>query len=194
MSAVHRHDLATLKRSDAVPPNESIVRVLRDDLTLDPENDPKLGNDEVLYLYRHMVMARQLDERLVALQRQGRIGFHVGSLGEEGAILGSALCDAQGTSCSPVTASSARRLMRGLEAAGVRSQHVRQREGHGPRAADAGPQHLPRAWAGVRSARPWARRSPRPSASPGAPRSKKDVATLAYFGDGARAPPDSTAG
>ncbi len=41
-------------------------------------------------LYRHLVTTRQLDERFVLLQRQGRIGFHVGSLGEEAAILGSA--------------------------------------------------------------------------------------------------------
>jgi 2-oxoisovalerate dehydrogenase E1 component alpha subunit len=37
-----------------------------------------------------MVRVRLLDERLVALQRQGRIGFHIGSQGEEAAILGSA--------------------------------------------------------------------------------------------------------
>jgi pyruvate dehydrogenase E1 component alpha subunit len=37
-----------------------------------------------------MVRVRALDERLVALQRQGRIGFHIGSQGEEAAILGSA--------------------------------------------------------------------------------------------------------
>jgi 2-oxoisovalerate dehydrogenase E1 component alpha subunit len=30
-----------------------------------------------------------LDDRLVTLQRQGRIGFHIGSMGEEAAILGS---------------------------------------------------------------------------------------------------------
>jgi 2-oxoisovalerate dehydrogenase E1 component alpha subunit len=37
-----------------------------------------------------MVRTRVLDDRLTALQRQGRIGFHIGSLGEEAAILGSA--------------------------------------------------------------------------------------------------------
>ena len=43
-----------------------------------------------LALYRRWSRVRILDERLVALQRQGRIGFHVGSLGEEAAIIGSA--------------------------------------------------------------------------------------------------------
>jgi 2-oxoisovalerate dehydrogenase E1 component alpha subunit len=41
-------------------------------------------------LYEHLVLTRLVDERLVTLQRQGRIGFHIGSLGEEAAIIGSA--------------------------------------------------------------------------------------------------------
>src|SRR5215207_3841476 len=67
-----------------------IVSALRADGTLDPAHDPGLSDQEVEYLYRQMVTTRQLDDRLVMLQRQGRIGFHVGSLGEEAAILGSA--------------------------------------------------------------------------------------------------------
>ena len=43
-----------------------------------------------LRLYRAMLLSRRLDERLMALQRQGRIGFHVGHRGEEAAILGAA--------------------------------------------------------------------------------------------------------
>jgi TPP-dependent pyruvate/acetoin dehydrogenase alpha subunit len=67
-----------------------VIRVLSDDGTLDPRHDPRLSESEVLEMYRWMVTTRQLDERLVALQRQGRIGFHVGSLGEEAAIIGAA--------------------------------------------------------------------------------------------------------
>ncbi len=69
---------------------EGVVRVLREDGTLDPTHDPKLDVDVVLALYRHMVLMRALDERMVTLQRQGRIGFHIGSYGEEAAVLGSA--------------------------------------------------------------------------------------------------------
>lgn len=43
-----------------------------------------------LRIYRAMLLSRRLDERLMALQRQGRIGFHVGHRGEEAAILGAA--------------------------------------------------------------------------------------------------------
>lgn len=67
-----------------------VVCVLRDDGSLDPAHDPKLSLDEVKALYRAMLRTRAIDDRLVTLQRQGRIGFHIGSLGEEAAILGSA--------------------------------------------------------------------------------------------------------
>jgi len=69
---------------------DEVQRVLRPDASLDPELDPGLSAEEVLHLYRHMVLTRMLDERLVTLQRQGRIGFHIGSLGEEACIIGSA--------------------------------------------------------------------------------------------------------
>jgi 2-oxoisovalerate dehydrogenase E1 component alpha subunit len=73
---------------DALAPD--VVRVLRDDGTLDPNTDPRLAEAEVVALYRAMVRVRALDDRLVTLQRQGRIGFHIGSLGEEATVLGTA--------------------------------------------------------------------------------------------------------
>ncbi len=74
--------------SDALA--DDVVKVLQPDGSLDPRHDPKLTRDEVFALYGAMLRTRILDDRLVALQRQGRIGFHIGSLGEEAAILGSA--------------------------------------------------------------------------------------------------------
>ena len=67
-----------------------VLRVMRDDGTLDPATDPGLALDDVVSFYRAMVRTRRLDERLVTLQRQGRIGFHIGSLGEEATIIGAA--------------------------------------------------------------------------------------------------------
>lgn len=81
-AAIARNPLDTLA--------PDVVRALREDGTLDPAHDPKLSENELMSLYRAMTQARMLDERLVALQRQGRIGFHIGSLGEEAAILGAA--------------------------------------------------------------------------------------------------------
>ena len=69
---------------------EDVIKVLRDDGSLDPAHDPGLSQGDVEGLYRAMVRVRVLDERLVTLQRQGRIGFHIGSLGEEATVLGTA--------------------------------------------------------------------------------------------------------
>ncbi|HVY28487.1 MAG TPA: pyruvate dehydrogenase (acetyl-transferring) E1 component subunit alpha [Polyangiaceae bacterium] len=91
-----------------------IVSALRPDGTLDPAHDPGLSDQEVEYLYRQMVMTRQLDERLVMLQRQGRIGFHVGSLGEEASILGSAYAMQKQDFLFPCYREFGAALMRGL--------------------------------------------------------------------------------
>src|SRR3954469_10180874 len=101
------------RRSGSSDPG-AIVSVLRDDGTLDPAHDPGLGDDEVKFLYRHLVQTRQLDERFVALQRQGRIGFHVGSLGEEAAILGSAFAMRKQDWLFPCYREFGAALMRGM--------------------------------------------------------------------------------
>jgi pyruvate dehydrogenase E1 component alpha subunit len=67
-----------------------VVRVLMDDGGLDEQHDPRLSAEEQQAIYRYMVETRLLDERFIGLQRQGRIAFHVGSLGEEATIIGAA--------------------------------------------------------------------------------------------------------
>lgn len=67
-----------------------LVRVMRDDGTADASAMPALSEGEIRRLYETMVLNRVLDERLTTLQRQGRIGFHIGSVGEEAAIIGAA--------------------------------------------------------------------------------------------------------
>lgn len=96
------------------PSSAEIVSALRADGTLDPAHDPGLTDPEVVHLYRNMVMTRQMDERLVMLQRQGRIGFHVGSLGEEAAILGSAYAMQPQDFLFPCYREFGAALMRGL--------------------------------------------------------------------------------
>ncbi len=92
-----------------------VLRVLRDDGTLDEANDPGLATEEVVSIYRNLVMTRTLDQRLVALQRQGRIGFHVGSLGEEAAILGSTYAMRETDWIFPCYREFGSALMRGLD-------------------------------------------------------------------------------
>jgi pyruvate dehydrogenase E1 component alpha subunit len=87
----------TGKTADAVGPIRAsasdtmypVLRVLADDGALLDEAPVSLEDAE--RGYRAMALTRFLDGRLTALQRQGRVGFHVGSLGEEAAIIGGAL-------------------------------------------------------------------------------------------------------
>ena len=51
---------------------------------------PKVPDKEHLRMYRAMLAVRRLDERMMLLQRQGRIGFYGTATGEEGAVIGSA--------------------------------------------------------------------------------------------------------
>jgi pyruvate dehydrogenase E1 component alpha subunit len=49
-----------------------------------------LRSEEKLRIYRMMVRVRGMEERMLSLQRQGRIGFYGSSYGQEAATLGSA--------------------------------------------------------------------------------------------------------
>ncbi len=66
------------------------MQIIREDGSLDPRLDPGLCVEHVVALYKAMVRTRAVDDRLQKIQRQGRIAFHVGSLGEEAAIVGAA--------------------------------------------------------------------------------------------------------
>jgi pyruvate dehydrogenase E1 component alpha subunit/2-oxoisovalerate dehydrogenase E1 component alpha subunit len=54
-------------------------------------SDPGISRDDLRRAFRHMVKMRVLDQRMLSLQRQGRIGFYGTATGEEAAITGSAL-------------------------------------------------------------------------------------------------------
>lgn len=54
------------------------------------EESDVLTGPRALEAYRTMVLARALDERCLALQRQGRIGFYAPHGGQEAALVGSA--------------------------------------------------------------------------------------------------------
>ncbi|MEM7446980.1 MAG: thiamine pyrophosphate-dependent enzyme [Myxococcota bacterium] len=69
---------------------EDVFTVIQEDGSTDAAKDPKLTDETVVELYQAMVRTRAIDLRLEKLQRQGRVGFHVGSLGEEACILASA--------------------------------------------------------------------------------------------------------
>jgi pyruvate dehydrogenase E1 component alpha subunit len=61
---------------------------------LDPDGRPvgdlpEIPRDDLRALLRHMVKMRVLDQRMLSLQRQGRIGFYGTATGQEAAVTGS---------------------------------------------------------------------------------------------------------
>src|SRR5437773_2868867 len=66
------------------------LSVLDSEGNLDTALEPKLSADELKSLYRAMVLGRRLDERMVRLQRQGRIGTFAPIKGQEASQMGTA--------------------------------------------------------------------------------------------------------
>jgi pyruvate dehydrogenase E1 component alpha subunit len=87
------------KRKEAAPPGGSTAEagrwerefplrsVIQEDGSADPA-EVTVPDERALEMYRWMVLSRELDERMVQLQRQGRIGFYIGAIGEEATVLG----------------------------------------------------------------------------------------------------------
>ncbi|MBX3212281.1 MAG: thiamine pyrophosphate-dependent dehydrogenase E1 component subunit alpha [Labilithrix sp.] len=71
---------ATLRDSD---PDVGLFTVLREDGSADPATDPKIPTSRLVLAYRHMRRLRQLDARMILLQRQGRVGFYGACTGQE---------------------------------------------------------------------------------------------------------------
>jgi pyruvate dehydrogenase E1 component alpha subunit len=66
------------------------VKVLAEDGSVDETLMPELSGEQIKALYEHMVLTRQLDERMFSLQRQGRLGTFARVAGQEGAHVGAA--------------------------------------------------------------------------------------------------------
>ena len=71
-------------------PEEPVSILLPDGKVQSGQNVPSISSEGLLGLYRVMLLNRRVDERMIKLQRQGRIGFYVGSMGEEATIVGAA--------------------------------------------------------------------------------------------------------
>jgi len=65
------------------------LSILDSDGKLDAKLEPKLSRDDLKRLYRAMVLGRRLDERMLKLQRQGRIGTFAPIKGQEASQIGS---------------------------------------------------------------------------------------------------------
>jgi pyruvate dehydrogenase E1 component alpha subunit/2-oxoisovalerate dehydrogenase E1 component alpha subunit len=72
-------------------PDIALLRVLRDDGRADPDRDPRLPEATLMRAYREMRRLRALDARMIALQRQGRVGFYGAAHGQEAIPIATAL-------------------------------------------------------------------------------------------------------
>lgn len=66
-----------------------MMQVISDEGVVNQKEDPSIPDADLLKLYRLMVLNRILDDRMMKLQRQGRIGFYLQSMGEEATHIGS---------------------------------------------------------------------------------------------------------
>jgi pyruvate dehydrogenase E1 component alpha subunit len=91
-----------------------LLRVLRDDGRTDPATDPFLAADTLVSMYREMRRVRVLDGRMVALQRQGRIGFYGTCTGQEAPPIATAFAAEAGDWVFPALRESSIMLARGF--------------------------------------------------------------------------------
>src|SRR3954465_7599903 len=75
---------------------------------------PPIPREILLRLYREMVRLRTLDERMMTLQRQGRVGFYGACTGEEAATLASAIALEQSDWIFPALREGGAMLLRGF--------------------------------------------------------------------------------
>src|SRR5512144_1969670 len=58
---------------------------------IDQSLSPKLSEDEIKRMFELLVLSRTFDQRLLALQREGRLGTYPSLLGQEASQVGSAM-------------------------------------------------------------------------------------------------------
>ncbi len=95
-------------------PALGLKQVLDDSGRLRPGAVVPMPDVELLRLYRGMVLVRMLDDRLMGMQRQGRIGFYAEIKGQEGAVLGAASALAPQDWLVPALREAGAGLFRGL--------------------------------------------------------------------------------
>ncbi len=90
------------------------LQVLSEKGTLDKKLDPGLSETQLLRLYRAMTLAREADQRMLRLQRQGRMGTFSPSTGQEAAACGPMLALSERDWLVPAFRELGAMLMRGV--------------------------------------------------------------------------------
>jgi pyruvate dehydrogenase E1 component alpha subunit/2-oxoisovalerate dehydrogenase E1 component alpha subunit len=108
----------TVRGEIAPPPDDDpalgLIQILPESGVPDPTRVPRLSADEARRLYRGMVTIRVMDERLLAMQRQGRIGFYGEARGQEAAVIGAAAALQKNDWLVPALREAGAAIFRGL--------------------------------------------------------------------------------
>ena len=89
------------------------LQVLDEQGKVDSALEPSLSDEQLMSLYRSMVLAREADQRMLKLQRQGRIGTFGPSTGQEASICGTAMAMTEKDWLVGTFRESGARMMRG---------------------------------------------------------------------------------
>jgi pyruvate dehydrogenase E1 component alpha subunit len=90
------------------------LSILDEEGRLDQALEPKISDDLLLKLHRAMVLGRRFDERLLSLQRQGRIGTFAPITGQEASQLGAVAPLIPGDVMAPSFRETAAQVYRGV--------------------------------------------------------------------------------
>ena len=171
-------------------PTLGLIQILPESGLPDPTRVPHLSADEARQIYRGMVRIRVMDERLLAMQRQGRIGFYGEARGQEAAVIGAAAALGSDDWLVPALRDAGGALYRGLSM----RQYVAQIIGNGN---DVGKGHQLPCHPGTRAAHYVTMSSciasqvPHAAGMAWAAKLRKDpVVVLGCLGDGATSEPD----
>ncbi|HET9929897.1 MAG TPA: thiamine pyrophosphate-dependent enzyme [Polyangiaceae bacterium] len=167
----------------------SLRRALDDEgRLLDGVEVPDMARVKALYM--HMRRVRRLDERMQALQRQGRIGFYGSCTGQEAAPVAAALCVSPQDWVFPALRESSLALVRGLSL----ERYLAQLFGNGAdtlKGRQMPSHHASRAIHHVSWSSAIGTQLPHAvGAAMAAKRLRRDAVMVAFLGDGATSHPD----
>ncbi len=104
-----------MPRNKVDPPyHVEYLSILDEEGRLDQALEPKIPDDLLHKLHRAMVLGRRFDERLLSLQRQGRIGTFAPITGQEASQLGAVAPLMPGDWMAPSFRETAAQIYRGL--------------------------------------------------------------------------------
>ena len=80
-----------MPKKDIAQFSVSHLQILDENAKVDTKLEPDLSEDDLVTMYRWMKLARELDERMLKLQRQGRLGTFPPNTGQEAISIPAAL-------------------------------------------------------------------------------------------------------